>query len=380
MKANEILKNLRKSTGAVNILESPIAKVTDFISTGSYALNRILSGNIYNGIPTGRITTIAGESQAGKSLVAANILIEALKNDKIDFAIIFDTEGGVPVDYIEQSGVDMEKVQYVPIKSLETCGAKLIETFENLCKAKEEYDNDPENNSLPRVLVILDSIGGLSTDKLIADSEKKGTMIPDMGQAAKTRNNLMRGLMMRVPMSGSTLIIVNHIYDDPGAGMFGVSKIKNMGGGKQIEYSSHVILQCEKLLVKSSNDDYVTGFEDDEDSNGFYKGNRLTFFVRKSRIVKPFNQTHIYLSLEHGSNKWSDLVEPAVEMGYIEDVRGGYVVKSYSDKKITQQELLTNDKIWETFIDDFNKESYKKLRYINSKNNLDNTDDSKEEE
>jgi RecA/RadA recombinase len=365
MKISDVLKSIKKNTGAVSIMESPIAKVSDFISTGSYAINRILSGNIYNGIPVGRITTIAGESQAGKSLLAANVVIEALKNNKVDYVIYFDTEGGVPVDYIEQSGVDMDRVQYIPTKSLETCGAKLIETFENLCKMKDEYDKDPENNELMRVLVVLDSIGGLSTDKLIADSEKKGVMIPDMGQAAKTRNNLMRGLMMRVPMSGSTLVIVNHIYDDTNAGMYGVSKIKNMGGGRQIEYSSHVILQCEKLLIKSSNEDYQTGMEKSDDKNGFYKGNRLTFFVRKSRIVKPFNQAQVYLSLEYGSNKWWDLIEPATTMGFIEPVRGGYLVPSYSDKKITEKELITNDAIWKTFIGEFNKKSEQTLCYKN---------------
>ena len=319
MKLSEALKSIRKNVGTVDMNKSDIAKPTEFLSTGSYAVNRILSGNIYNGFSVGRITTIAGESQSGKSLLVANTIIEAIKNDKVDVVYYYDTEGGALVNYIESSGIDMSKIQYIPIKSLETCGAKMINLFEELCKIREEYNKDPENNDNLRSLVVLDSIGGLSTDKLIADSEKKDTMIPDMGQAAKTRNNLMRGLIMRVPMSGSTLLIVNHVFDDPSAGMFGVSKIKNMAGGKGVEYSSHCVLQCEKLLVKSSNDDYETGFEEKNDpATGFYKGNRLSFFVRKSRIVQPFNQANIYLSLKYGYNKWDGLIEPAIEMGFIE--------------------------------------------------------------
>lgn len=367
MKLSEALKSIRKNVGTVDMNKSDIAKPTEFLSTGSYAVNRILSGNIYNGFSVGRITTIAGESQSGKSLLVANTIIEAIKNDKVDVVYYYDTEGGALVNYIESSGIDMSKIQYIPIKSLETCGAKMINLFEELCKIREEYNKDPENNDNLRSLVVLDSIGGLSTDKLIADSEKKDTMIPDMGQAAKTRNNLMRGLIMRVPMSGSTLLIVNHVFDDPSAGMFGVSKIKNMAGGKGVEYSSHCVLQCEKLLVKSANDDYETGFEEKNDpATGFYKGNRLSFFVRKSRIVQPFNQANIYLSLKYGYNKWDGLIEPAIEMGFIEKVHGGYIVKSYSDKKVSKKEILTNDAIWETFIDEFNKKSMEQLGYSNS--------------
>lgn len=363
MKKSDMLRNLNKNIGAKPIDESDVANVTDYLSTGIYSLNRILSGSIYGGFPVGRITTVAGESQSGKSLIAANTVIEAVNNDKVDNVIIFDTEGGVPVNYIRSHCKDMSKILYVPIPSLEECGAKLIATAQGLVKMKEEYDEDPVNNEYIRTLIVLDSIGGLSTDKLVDDSEKKGVLVPDMGQAAKTRNNIMRGLMLRIPMSGSTMIIVNHIFDNPGA-MF-ASKIKNMAGGKGVEYSSHCIVQCEKYLVKSSDTDYSTGFETEEDdgNSAFFKGNRLSLFVRKTRLVKPFQQAQIYLSMQHGYNKWDGLVEPAIEYGFIKYERGRYVVPSYSDKKIFYKDLMTNDEIWNTFIADFDEMSKKKLSY-----------------
>jgi len=178
----------------------------------------------------------------------------------------------------------------------------------------------------------------------------------------------MRGLMMRVPMSKATLLIVNHIYDDPSAGMFGMSKIKNMAGGKGLEYSSHVILQCEKLLVKTSNTDFMTGLEDDKsaDEGNFYKGNRLRFFVVKSRIAKPAFQATVYLDFDKGYNKWDGLIEDAVRYGYIQEVRGGYIVPSYSDKRITHKDLITTDEIWSSFIEKFNADSVKKMSYSNA--------------
>lgn len=368
MKRSDALKSIKKNTGAENLAESTLAKVTDYLSTGNYAINRVLTGDIYKGFPTGRISCIAGASQSGKSLLVANTVIEALKNDKVDIVYIFDSEGGVLVDYFKSHGVDMTKIMHIPVKSIEDCAVKMLDTYDTLCTAQEEYENDPDNNDEIRALVVLDSIGALASDKLITDAVKKDQMVSDMGSSAKLRNNLMRGLMMRVPMSKATLLIVNHIYDDPSAGMFGMSKIKNMAGGKGLEYSSHVILQCEKLLVKTSNTDFMTGLEDDKsaDEGNFYKGNRLRFFVVKSRIAKPAFQATVYLDFDKGYNKWDGLIEDAVRYGYIQEVRGGYIVPSYSDKRITHKDLITTDEIWNSFIEKFNADSIKKMSYSNA--------------
>lgn len=366
MKLKDVVKSIGKSTGAQEIEESSLAKVTEYLSTGSYAINRVLSGSIYKGFPVGRISTIAGESQSGKSLLVANTIIEALKNNKVDVVYIFDSEGGVLVDYFKAHDIDMSKINHIPVLSLEQCAVKMLNLYDTLVTARQEWLDDPENNDEVRALVVLDSIGGLSSDKLITDAVKKDQMVSDMGSSAKLRNNLMRGLMMRVPMSNATLLIVNHIYDDPSAGMFGASKIKQMGGGRGLVYSSHVILQCDKLLVKANNDEYFTGEESDEDSVGFYRGNRLRFFVVKSRIAKPAFQATVYLSFDHGYNKWDGLVEDAINWGFIQEVRGGVIVPSYSDKKITRKELITNDDVWKTFIDEFEKKSIEKMAYSNS--------------
>ncbi len=367
MKKTDALKSIKKNTGAETLADSTLAKVTDYLSTGNYAINRVLTGDIYKGFPTGRISCIAGASQSGKSLLVANTVIEALKNDKVDIVYIFDSEGGVLVDYFKQHGVDMTKIMHIPVKSIEDCAVKMLDTYDTLCKAQEEYEDDPDNNDEIRALVVLDSIGALASEKLITDAVKKDQMVSDMGSSAKLRNNLMRGLMMRVPMSKATLLIVNHIYDDPSAGMFGMSKIKNMAGGKGLEYSSHVILQCEKLLVKTSNTDFMTGLEDDKsiDEGNFYKGNRLRFFVVKSRIAKPAFQATVYLDFDKGYNKWDGLIEDAVRYGYIQEVRGGYIVPSYSDKRITHKDLITTDEIWASFIEKFNADSIKKMSYSN---------------
>ena len=81
MKLNDALKSIKKNTGAETLAESTLAKVTEYLSTGNFAINRVLTGDIYKGFPVGRISCIAGASQSGKSLLVANTVVEALKNN-----------------------------------------------------------------------------------------------------------------------------------------------------------------------------------------------------------------------------------------------------------------------------------------------------------
>lgn len=109
-----------------------------------------------------------------------------------------------------------------------------------LVQARQDWIDDQQNNDEIRAMCILDSYGALASDKLVNDAVNKDKMAVDMGISAKTKNNMMRGLMMRVVQANATLIVINHEYQDPGA-MF-ASKVHNMAGGKGIEFASHVIL------------------------------------------------------------------------------------------------------------------------------------------
>lgn len=360
---NDVLKTIRKSTGAETLEKSSLAQVTEYLDSGSYAINRVLTGDINKGFPVGRISTLFGLSQSGKSFIAAQTVINALKNDKVDVVYIFDSEGGTLVDTFRNAGVDMNKINHIPVASIEQCSVKMLAVYDELVQAKTDYMNDPDNNDNIRALCILDSYGALAADKLVTDAVKKDQMVQDMGLGAKLKNNLMRGLMMRVPMSGATLLIINHEYQDPAA-MFS-SKIHNMAGGKGIEFASHVILQCEKVFVKSTDTDFLTGSEKDSDNVGFYKGNKLKFFTAKNRICKPMYSATVYVDFSTGISKYDGLIEDAVQLGFIEEVRGGYIIPSYSDKRVTYKDLVSKEEIWNTFIDKFNKKSIEAMGYSN---------------
>lgn len=368
MKLNEALKNIRKSTGAKSL---SLSKPTGYLNTGSFALNRVLTGDIHKGFPMGRISTLFGLSQSGKSLIAAHTAVNALLEKKVDKVFIFDSEGGFPVDIFLDAGIDLGEgddascpVQHINVHSVEDCAVKMISTYDMLVKAHQEWEKDPDNNDNIRVLCILDSYGFLASDKLVADAVEKDKMANDMGITAKMKNNMMRGLVMRVCESDCPLLVINHEYQDPAA-MF-ASKIHQMGGGKGVEYASHIVLQCEKVFVKSTDTEFLTGLEQDGSNIGFYKGNRLKCFTTKNRIVKPMYTAQLYVDFETGMSKYDGLIEDAVAMGFLENVRGGYICKTYSDKKVTYKDLITKDEIWDTFIEDFNRKSIDAMKYSNS--------------
>lgn len=365
MKLNDVLKTIRKSTGSETIDESSYAKVTEFIDSGSFAINRVLTGDIHKGFPVGRISTLFGLSQSGKSLIAAHAIMNALKNNQVDVVYIFDSEGGTLVDFFKKEGIDLKKINHIPVASIEQCSVKMLQVYDELVKARQEYLDDPENNDNIRALCILDSYGALAADKLVNDAVNKDKTAMDMGLGAKLKNNMMRGLMMRVVMSNATLLVINHAYQDPGA-MF-ASKIQNMAGGKGIEFASHVILQCEKVFVKSTDTEFLTGLESSNDNVGFYKGNKLKFFTVKNRICKPMFTAQVYLDFTTGISKYDGLIEDAVKLGFLKEVRGGYICDSYKQQtRITYKELVKNDKIWETFLENFNGKSKEIMEYSNS--------------
>ena len=359
MKAKDLLKGLRKKNDTKSAAESD-AIVTDFYDTGSYALNRVITGDVRKGIPRGRITTIYGPSQSGKSLIAAQTVANAFRDKQIDGCFWVDSEGG-GVQIMKNFGVDLEKVEYVPVLDAEDACVKLVNIYESLVQAHNEWEKDPDANDEPRFLVVLDSFGGLASSKVVSDAVDKDKMVADQGMAAKTRNSLIRTLMMRVVVSNCSLIVVNHEYSNPGQ-MY-VSKVHNMAGGQGIEYASHVILQASKLMVKEGDTEFATGKEQEGNHVGFFKGNRMRFFCTKNRVIKPAFEADVYIDFDTGISKYDGIIKDAVAYGFINEVRGGYVVPSYKDTRVTYKELVSKDEIWDTFLDKFNEESAKKMAY-----------------
>ena len=111
-------KLLNKETGAEAFNKSKYTTVSAYIDTGNLALNRIISGSIYKGMPSGCVCLFSGEYQTSKTLQSFMIAKNAIEKNGYQAVIYVDSEGGANRGMLESVGIDMELVQYVPVKIL----------------------------------------------------------------------------------------------------------------------------------------------------------------------------------------------------------------------------------------------------------------------
>lgn len=347
---NTFLKNLRSKTGSTSIKESRYGEVSNWISTGSLALNRILSGSIRKGIPSGRITILAGESSTGKSLLAALIMSNALKQG-FDHIFYFDSEGGGNNEFFENVGCDSSKIEQILVSSVEDAQLKILEVYNGI---KDLYESTKQDEQKPKFLCVLDSLGALVAEKLLNDAEK-GKVASQMGGRSKKINNLIKAITIPALQTDTAMICINHIYDDPAA-MF-TNKIKNQGGGKGIQYMGSINVQCTKLLEK----------DEEKNSEQFYSGTHLRFFTVKNRFARPGLECDVYLDFKKGFTRpFESLWDEAIRGGFITSPSQGYFcVPSWKEpeRKFRQSQLINNVEIWKTFLNQFEKWSQEDLKY-----------------
>jgi RecA/RadA recombinase len=350
------LRDIRKTTKSESFASSKYGEVQGWISTGDYGLNRIISGSLFRGIPTGRVVLLGGESQSGKSFLAAQIASNALNQENYDIIFYFDSEGGAMKTFFESRGCDPEKIEQVLVDSVEDASVKILSTYKKIEAFKA-------SNPDFQALFILDSLGALVANKYITDAEK-GKVVSDMGGRAKIVNNMVKGLTIPALRSDTSIIIVNHVYDDPGS-MF-PSKIKSQGGGKGLQYMSRITLQCSKLLEKEVNPGAANA----------YKATILKFFTVKNSLVKPFYYSKMYLNFAEGPHKYFGLIDIAKEYGFI--TTPTHSVPTYEkapDKKFRLKALLEEDEAWDSFLHLLDERSKIDMSYSGSDNLDDLTED-----
>ena len=99
--ATKFRKSITKSIQGLGV---GFSDPTDWISTGNYALNYLISGDFNKGIPLGKVTVLAGEPASGKSFIASgNIVKEAQK--KGIFVILIDTENALDEKWLQDLDV-----------------------------------------------------------------------------------------------------------------------------------------------------------------------------------------------------------------------------------------------------------------------------------
>jgi RecA/RadA recombinase len=336
--------------------ESCISTPSDWIDTGSKALNAIVSGSLTKGIPVGRITGFAGPSGAGKTLIINKILANAQKKGYV--AVIWDSEVAVDKDSARNVGMDLKKTKYYPVETIEECRNQISTFLDNIIAA-----NDP---SL-KFIISIDSLGNLASSKEIEDA-RKGKDAADVGQRAKATKSMMRAITYKAAKAGVPILFSNHIYE--GMEMF-PSMIKNQAGGKGPIYLASILVQLSTRNEKASeNPD-----EDNIAISNNVSGVTMSAMTVKNRVVPPFLKTELYLNFKTGLDENTGLFDLALALGVIEQNGKTY---QFEGQSIGYRKNVEKDaEFWKRVSPALEKKLSEELRYgtVDSADDLEDSDE-----
>ena len=71
--------------------EGSVGDVSGFIDSGSYIFNALVSGSIYGGIPSNKVTAIAGESSTGKTFFCLGMVQSFLAQNDEGGVVYFES-------------------------------------------------------------------------------------------------------------------------------------------------------------------------------------------------------------------------------------------------------------------------------------------------
>lgn len=311
--AFKVLENLNPSAKSLD--DGSLSSVNEWIDTGSYALNAIISGSLYGGIPMGRLTGFVGPESCGKTLMANKIMANAQKKGM--YVAYFDTEGALDEATAKRLGCDTSKIKHVPSEITEQCRNEIVQFLNSIIA----------NNLHGQVLLVIDSLGNLITTQ-----EKKkideGSDTVDMGNRARQLKSLMRAITHAAAKANCPVVFTNHIYDDPS--QLHPSAIKKQAGGSGPLYMASVIVQMAKKTEKTDDSKNKDANSETTFLSKGINGMTLRTLTTKNRFVAPFLETEMYLNFRTGLNKYSGLLDMAEGYGAIEKQGHRYVFNGES--------------------------------------------------
>ena len=311
-KAFDPTKFRNSLTKSISGMSAGFNDPTDWISTGNYALNYLISGDFNKGVPMGKVTVFAGESGAGKSYICAGNIVKAAQEQGI-FVVLIDSENALDETWLHALDVDTSEDKLLKLNmSMIDDVAKTISVFMADYKAMNEEER-------PKVLFVIDSLGMLLTPTDV-DQFNKGDMKGDMGRKPKALTALVRNTVNMIGSHNVGLVCTNHTYASQD--MFDPDD--KISGGQGFIYASSIVVAMKKLKLK-----------EDEDGNKVsdVRGIRAACKVMKTRYAKPFEGVQVKIPYETGMDPYSGLVDMFEKQGLI--VKDGNRLK-YIDSKGTE--------------------------------------------
>lgn len=313
--------------------ENTLSNISEYIDTGSYTLNAIISGDPHGGVPKGRVTLFAGESGTGKSLFVQKIIANAQKKGLR--AIMFDSENAIDKESAERLGIKTNEVKHVSVITIEE--TKNI-IFNTLTKISENP------NLHGKFIIIIDSLTNLQSQLELNRMEKESTSA-DMGSRAKSLKSLLQTCCNMGARTQTTIVCTNWVYDDPSSLFPSIEK--NMSGGKGPLYIPTVTVQLTRKPEKP--DEGKTNDSTLAAGQKKYSGVKLVGLTRKNRLIKQYLEAEMFLSFDKGLDRYYGLLDLCVSLRVI--VQSGATYSLVDGTKLGYYKNFRKDtELWENII------------------------------
>ena len=261
--------------------------ITSYVDTGSYIFNALVSGSIFGGLPSNKVTALAGESSTGKTFFALSVVRNFLDANPTGGVIYFESESAISREMIVERGIDSKRMIIMPVATIE-------EFRTQACRILDKYMKEPKDERVP-MLFVLDSLGMLSTNKEMEDVAND-KQVRDM-----TKSQLIKGafrvLTLKLGQAQVPMIVTNHTYDVIGSYV----PTKEMGGGTGLKYAASTIIYLGKKKEKDGTQ---------------LVGNIIKCEAKKSRLTKEGSKVETRLFFdERGLDRYYGLLELGEQYG-----------------------------------------------------------------
>jgi recombination protein RecA len=311
----DVSKFRKEITKSIDGLSIGFNDPTDWISTGNYALNYLISGDFNRGIPLGKVTVFAGDSGAGKSYICSGNIIKHAQEQGI-FVVLIDSENALDEDWLKALGVDTSDSKLLKLSmAMIDDVAKTISTF------MSDYKAIPDGER-PKVLFVIDSLGMLLTPTDVNQFEA-GEMKGDLGRKPKALTALVRNCVNMFGSYNVGLVCTNHTYASQD--MFDPDD--KISGGQGFIYASSIVVAMKKMKLK-----------EDEDGNKVSEVNgiRAGCKVMKTRYAKPFEGVQVKIPYTTGMSPYSGLTD-LIEKQCLHKKEGNSLVFTTSEGEIIKK-------------------------------------------
>jgi RecA/RadA recombinase len=313
-----LMSKLKKAGSIVDaqiLSESNYFKMKDVAKTDIPIVNLAFSGDLDGGVVSG-LTVFAGESKSFKTLLGLNCIKAYLNKYEDGVCLLYDSEFGITPKYLEDNGIDTNRVLHIPIEHVEQL------KFDLTKRLSEIEDGD-------KVFIMVDSLGSLASKKEVDDAIDEKS-VADMSRAKAIRS-LLRIVTPVLTMKNIPMIVINHVYKE--IGMFPKTVIP---GGTAVTYSANQIFVITKAQDKEGTE---------------LKGWNFTITIDKSRFVREKSKFTFNVRYDTGINLFSGIFDLAVELGVIESPTKGFYTLEGDEKKYRRKELEGDESVMSNIVE-----------------------------